>query len=216
MIRTFAFFAPVSLAACYLLDSPTQLTQATPVRMAASGRSVIFKSPTESNNCVLIGGAVSFTAVPQPGGGADSLQFTYDLSTAVPRNDLVSLATEAGTLAISGRKAYSLTRLGAAQVMQPLQGLGASPRALVSRTGARLSIALLERDHYLVRAKDAAGNELFEGTLIPKAGIVYVRDAFFTSVVPTYAGDSQHNCGNWNNASDAAAALSRVERLVPR
>jgi hypothetical protein len=216
MKRAFALLAPLSLAGCYFLDSPTQLTQATPIQMAASGRSVIFESPTESNNCVLLGGAVSFTSNPKPGDGADALQFTYRLSTSVPRNDVVCLSNEAGVLSISGRGTYGLTRPGTDQVTLPIRGMGISPRELVDRDGARLSIASLGRNHYLVRAKDAAGRRLFGGTLIPKAGIVYVRDALFTPVVPSYAGDSQHNCGNWNDPSDAAAALGRVERLIPR
>jgi|GEM_PF-3257532 len=171
---------------------------------------MIFKSPKESNKCPFYGGVVSFAS---EGRGGLDVRLSYEKSDARPRNDIVELSTGAGTLSVSGRGEFRLVPReanGGWRALDDLRG-----ERLRARDGEELSAALERPGHVVVRATDGRHRLVFAGTLLPKDGLVYVRDAAFTSVVPAYAGRSLHDCGNWGDAEDAAAALRRVEAAIP-
>jgi len=196
-------------------DSPTDFTQATPVRMAASGSSIIFKSPGESNNCPLRGGEVRFIATPSEAGVAIPLRFSYKLSSEVLRNDVVRLSTPTAALALTGLGEYRLTAPDADGPWRSLKTLASTGTNLHGNDRSELSVALASRGHYLVRALDAKKVELFRGIMIPGDGKVYIRGAVLSPPVVSFSGHSQHDCGNWNSAAEADKALQRVEARIP-
>ncbi len=203
------------LVGCNVLDSPTEFIQATPVRMASNGMSVIFKSPGESNNCPLQGGMVSFAAVSRGRDGTVAVRFSYQRSHTVTRNDVVTLATESGTLSISGHKQYSLVPPAASASWRSLQRLGTTPELLFNRAGADLSIMSRRQGGYFVEARDGRHRDVFTGMVRAADGKIYMWDSVFRSLLPSYSGKSEHDCGNWDTAAEATKALGRVEGSIP-
>ncbi len=213
MVISLAFGA--MLAGCNLLDSPTVFTQATPVRMASNGMSVIFKSPGESNNCPLRGGVVSFAAAPQRENGRVPVRFSYRHSNSVPRNDVLTLTTEVGTLSISGENEYSFVPAEVHASWRSLLRLKTMGEQLSDKAGAEMSIMPQHQGGYFVRVREGRRRDVFTGVLMPASGNVYARDAVFTSWVRSYSGESQHDCANWDTAVEATKALGRVEGSIP-
>lgn len=202
------------LIACNVLDSPTEFTQATPVSVASNGMSVIFKSPGESNNCLVMGG-ITFSAVTPRRNGTVIARLSYQHSNTVPRNDILTLTTEAGTLSINGHKQYSLVPAQARASWRPLPGLGRTRERLRDTAGAEMWIMARRQGSYFVRSRDHRRRDLFSGVVAADSGKVYVWDAVFTPLVQSYSGKSEHDCGNWDTAREAAKALGRVEASIP-
>jgi hypothetical protein len=195
-------------------DSPTNFTQTGPVRLAASGSSIIFKSPGESNNCPLRGGEVRFVATPRIGVPVP-LRLSYKLSTATPRNDVVSLVTPAGALTLTGLGEYRLTTKHNDAAWRPLTTLAPNGAKLQTNDRGELSIMSASSGHYLVRALDAKNAEVFRGIMIPGGGKIYIRSAVLSPQVASFLGHSEHDCGNWDSAAEADKALQRVEARTP-
>lgn len=216
MRRVASLAAVVACAGCGFFDSPSQFTQAAPVRVAASGRSIVFKSPTESNNCLLGVGAVVFTGVPAGSAGDTGIRLTYRRTDDRPRKDVLEVAIAGSTLSIDGFGNYRLAGTSGGGVWSDGSGLGGVPKRLVARDGSVLTLAALPDGHDAIRVRNAGDRDVFSGTAIPRDGIVYVRDAVLTNVVPRYAGHARHNCGNWDSADEAVAALGRVEAEIPK
>lgn len=203
-----------ALCACGLIDSPSRFSIATPVRLAANGGVVIFAAPTESDSCALNGGAVTLVAAV-PASGAAPLRFAYRRGDERPREDVLTLETAAGRLELSATARYRFFAPGADAAWQTLKSLSSSGARRTGRAGATLLLQPRNAG-YFIQATDARHRTFFSGIVLPRDGYVYARQAVFTRLIASYSVESQHNCGNWDTAGTATAALRRVEDSVPR
>jgi hypothetical protein len=195
-------------------DSPTTFEQAGPIRMATSERSVIFKSPTESNNCVLDGGSVTLTAArTRP--LQTPLRIAYTHVPATVRNDVFGIDAGADGLAINGSGHYRFQPAASGSPWRSLRAL--SSRGVEYRAGERLALSIRPAGDglYLITVGAKPGENVFRGTVLPTNGVVYVRDAIVSNGASSFTGSSEHDCGNWNSATEAAAALGRVQAHWP-
>jgi hypothetical protein len=205
-----------TLSGCFFFpDTPTEFTQATPIHVAGDGDVLVFKAPSESDQCPLDGGEESLVAVTDAKNESSPLRFAYQRSKDTPRNDVLALTTAAGTLSVSGQGQYSLAAPGAPPSWQPLTALSAEGRELRSKTGATLLVASSLPGHARIEATRNGRDALFTGTVIPHEGFIYVRHGVFTPLVASYTGDSQHNCGSWDNPKDATIAVNEIEGHIP-
>ncbi|MBD5653550.1 MAG: hypothetical protein IAI50_00015 [Candidatus Eremiobacteraeota bacterium] len=203
------------LTGCGLIDGPTTFKLATPAAMAADGDAILFKAPTESDKCPLWSGSISFAAISEQGAKNASVSVSFLRSATKPRNDVMALTTEAGTLSIDGQQDFALTPGGARTVWHSLRSLSTTGERLRDKSGAELSLVRRSSGHFIVEATRAGDRDIFKGTVMPIDGKIYVRQAVFSSLVPSYSGTSQHDCGNWNSPSTAASSLRRMENHIP-
>jgi hypothetical protein len=201
----------------FFRDHPTTFEQAGPISLATSEDSVIFKSPTKSNNCMLFGGTVTLTATIKRRPLRAPVIFSYTHVRGAVRNDILRIDMAAGGFAIDGRGRYRFDPAAAGSAWQSLEAL--PPGGVEHRMGFGdiSSIYAVRNGQFRVAIVTAGSAErsIFRGTILPSNGVVYLRDAVMSDGASSFAGRSGHNCGEWDTAEDATAALGRVEAHWP-
>ena len=218
-MRIVALSCIAALSGCAYLqllqpDSPTEWTQAAPVRIAASDETVIFKSAGESYNCGL-GGDVAFASATIARKPTRDMRFSYTVASSKPRDDLVQFVRPDASLSVRGSGSYRLVTKNGPTAWQSLGKLKTLV-AVHGPAGTAISIARAPRNRYIVAVASRTGDNFFRGTVIPLAGVVYIRDAIIAARTPIFSGTAQHNCGNWDSADEATKALGRVEARIPK